>query len=381
MSEPGTARARTLLEQKIRERRMTFDEFAEFAERFAATHGESGTLSARHVQRLAAGRGEGGRSLGRPRPATARLLQRIFGTPIDRLLAPPDSEIEKDADTELQQMLHASAHVDRSVLTLLQEQLTATRRLDRQLGAVVARDEVLAKVSQVTRLLDHSTTPATREGLAAHLSELCTLSGWQALDLGARADAWRQYTLARTASAECPDPAFAAHSAAGQSFTLIDLGHTRQAADLLEVTRAKVEGRAGRLIRAWLAAAHGEALAADRQRAESLRAFDVAESLLPEDRETGEGPYVVLDPVHLSRWRGHALARIGEPSAVDVLTAALDRLDRTFTRAAVGLRVDLATALTSIGERDAASTYAVTAAAQAAEIGSNRQLRRLAALS
>lgn len=380
MSEPGAARARTLLEQKIRERRMTFEEFADFAETFAVEHGESGTLSARHMQRLAAGKGEGGRSLGRPRPATARLLQRIFGTSIDRLLAPPDTKIETDAEAELQQRLHASAHVDQSVLALLHEQLTATRRLDRQLGAVVARDEVLAKVSQVTRLLDHSTTPATREGLAAHLSELCTLAGWQALDLGDRADAWRQYTLARTSAAESPDPAFAAHSAAGQSFTLIDLGQTKQAAELLAVTRTRAEKRTGRLMRSWLAAAHGEALSADQQWTESLRAFDAADSLLPDDRGTDEGPYVVLDPVHLSRWRGHALARIGEPSAVDVLTTALDRLDPTFTRAGVGLRVDLATALTFVGEREAANAHAATAAVQAAEIGSNRQLQRLAAL-
>lgn len=80
---------RTLLEQKIWERRQTFEEFAEFAEVFAREHGEPGSVSARHVQRLAAGRGPGGRPLGPVRPATARLFERIFGVSVDELLSPP----------------------------------------------------------------------------------------------------------------------------------------------------------------------------------------------------------------------------------------------------------------------------------------------------
>lgn len=201
-AEDGFPPARTLLEQKIRERQMTYEEFARFAEAFAAKHGEAGTLSPRHLQRLAAGIAENGRSLGRPRPATARLLERILGASIERLLKPPAvPSAFTDAETELRQMLHASSHVDASVLALLSEQLAATRRLDRQLGAVVARDEVVAKVEQVRRLLDHSVRPSIREALAAHMSELCTLAGWQALDLGETADAWRRYSVATSAAA------------------------------------------------------------------------------------------------------------------------------------------------------------------------------------
>ena len=84
--------SRTVLEQKIRERRLTFEEFAEFAETFAREHGEPGTVSARHVQRLASGRGSGGRPLGEVRPATARLLERIFDMNVDELLASPVAE-------------------------------------------------------------------------------------------------------------------------------------------------------------------------------------------------------------------------------------------------------------------------------------------------
>lgn len=80
---------RTVLEQKIWERRQTFEEFAEAAEVFAREHGEPGTIGVRHLQRLVAGRGPGGRPLGPVRPATARLLERIFGSTVDELLAAP----------------------------------------------------------------------------------------------------------------------------------------------------------------------------------------------------------------------------------------------------------------------------------------------------
>lgn len=80
---------RTVLEQRIWERRQTLEEFAEYAEIFAREHNEPGSLGVRHLQRFAAGRGPGGRPLGAVRPATARLLERIFGVSVDDLLAPP----------------------------------------------------------------------------------------------------------------------------------------------------------------------------------------------------------------------------------------------------------------------------------------------------
>lgn len=84
----GLRAARTVLEQKIRERRETFEEFAEYVERFAREHDEAGTLSVRHLQRLAAGRNPDGTPLGPLRPATSRLLERIFSMSVDDLLGP-----------------------------------------------------------------------------------------------------------------------------------------------------------------------------------------------------------------------------------------------------------------------------------------------------
>src|SRR5262249_53515915 len=187
-------------------------------------------------------------------------------------------------------------------------------------------------------------------------------------------ESWQHYEDAKSAARESSLPAFEAHTAAEQAFVLIDIGETKDAVELLDATRGRAENTTSRLLRAWLAAAHGEALAADRDRSASLRAFDRAASLLPSESSPGEGPYVVLDAVHLARWRGHALARVGEPEAVGVLSSALGRLDPTFTRAETGLRVDLATAFVVRGEREQALAHVNRARSLATGIGSVRQI-------
>lgn len=91
MTKPGGAtQPRTLLEQKIRERRLTLREFIELAEEFARENKKVGTLSFRHLQRLVAGKQPDGSPLSPVRPATARLLEEIFGISVERLLAPPE---------------------------------------------------------------------------------------------------------------------------------------------------------------------------------------------------------------------------------------------------------------------------------------------------
>lgn len=86
---------RTVLERMIWERRQSLEEFAEWAEVFAREHGEVGTIGVRHLQRLVSGRGPGGRPLGTVRPATARLLERIFEMSIDELLTAPSNDVSQ----------------------------------------------------------------------------------------------------------------------------------------------------------------------------------------------------------------------------------------------------------------------------------------------
>ena len=307
---------RTLLEQRIRQRRMTYEEFIQHAETFARDNHEPGTLSLRHLQRLASGQTH--HTL---RPATARLLERLLDEPIAALLAPPRTAADEGDDpaSELRQLLDTARRVDRSTITVLHQQLDAIRRLDRQLGAIIVQDELNTKIRQVQRLATYSLAPGTREPLAALLSEMHTLAGWQALDLGNLTQAWQHYEHSRATAAQSNSTPHESHAAAEQAFVLIDAGATRDAVDLLDGARHRADTTAPRILRAWLAAAHGEALAAHGNPTASLHAFDQAAELLPDD-PGDERPYVALDVVHLARWRGHALARFGHPDAIAVLT-------------------------------------------------------------
>ncbi|WAL63765.1 hypothetical protein ORV05_22515 [Amycolatopsis cynarae] len=370
--------ARTVLEQKIWDRGETLAEFVEYAERFARETGERGTLSERNLKRLVAGRKPDGTSATRPRPATVRLLERIFETEIDRLLAPLH-DTDEEAENELRQMLNLVRRIDDSVLAVLHDQLNALRRLDRQFGAVT-HNEVVAKCRQIAQLFTHSLAPGTRAPLAALLSEISTLAGWQALDMGRPSEAWQHYEQAKSAGRESGLPAYEAHATAEQAFVLLDLDDNAAAVNLLEQARRQAEATASRALRAWLAAAHGEGLAANQQGSTALHTFDQAANLLPSE-PPGDGPFVALDPTHLTRWRGHALARSGNPQATDVLTSALRELDPTFTRAETGLRIDLATALHAQDEPAAAAIHAERARSLAAAVGSVRQQRRLAQLA
>ncbi|HEY2701448.1 MAG TPA: hypothetical protein VGJ45_38750 [Pseudonocardiaceae bacterium] len=369
---------RTLLEQKIKERRQTFEEFAEYAEVFARDHGEPGTLSVRHLQRLAAGRRSDGRPLGQPLPATVRLLEHIFGVSIDTLLATPThDEVPSNQMAETRSKLHISSRVDIATVDLLREQLGAIRRLDRQLGAIVAYNEVLGKIDQVKSLFIHSLTVNIRERLAALLSELLCLAGWQALDLGHVTEAWHHYDNARTVALEVSAPSYFALAEAGRAFVLCDITEAAAAVTMLDEVEETIAPKCSPLVRSWLAAAYGETLAANTEEKRSLCAFDRAEDLLPTDSIEPDCPYVALDPVHLARWRGGTLAQFASPDAVDVLTTALNGLDSSFIRAETALRVDLASALATIGEFSEARHQAHRASELGKRIGSKRQQRRM----
>jgi len=95
---PRVYPARTVLAQRIRERRLSLEEFCEQLEVFAREKNEVGTVSTRHVQRLAADR----LTSEQLRPATARPLERFFGSSIDELLASPENTPHKEAGSSVQ---------------------------------------------------------------------------------------------------------------------------------------------------------------------------------------------------------------------------------------------------------------------------------------
>lgn len=83
---------RTVLGLHIRQRRLSFDEFAEQLEVFARENKEVGTLSVRHIQRLAAGK----LSSDQLRPATVRLLEKFLESRIEDLLSAPQAVTSTD---------------------------------------------------------------------------------------------------------------------------------------------------------------------------------------------------------------------------------------------------------------------------------------------
>ena len=375
-SEPRPAR--TVLDAKIRERDMTLDEFATYAETFARDHGETGTLSARHLQRLIAQAANG--RVREPRPATRRLLERIFGMPVEDLLRPAHAAADADPAPEsarLAQDIASSGRVDTEAVQLFAEQIETTRRLDRRFGAVTLLGALRLHAQHMEGLLSFSTGQASHRALAAVLTDAHTLAGWQSLDRGETRAAWDHYRRACDAARAAESPALHAHALAEQAVVLADIGRTADGA--LMSARARTIGADGPpLLRSWLAAAHGEALAAHGDTAASLRAFDDAQRLLPTGpHPVGDGPYLALDAAHLARWRGHALARFGHPDAVTVLMAALDQHDTAFGRAEAGLRTDLVLAHLTSGEHDAARAELATARQIADVVGSTRQRRRL----
>ncbi len=369
---------RTVLEQRIRQQCMTFEEFVQHAETFARDNHETGTLSLRHLQRLVSGK-----PVGALRPATARLLEQLLGAPIATLLAPPRTVAADDEDpaTELRRLLHAARRIDRSTITLLHQQLDAIRRLDRQLGAIVVRDELNAKIRQVQRLTAYSLAPGTREPLAGLLSEMHTLAGWQALDLGdvpellatLRALPVRSRTirLRPTRSPTLPPNKHSSSSTPGRPATRSTCSMVPAAAPTHPRPESCEPG--------W------PPLTAKPSPPTATKPPACTPSTKPPNSypsdPADERPYVALDPVHLARWRGHALARFGHPDAITVLTDALNRLDRSFVRAEAALRIDLATALAASGNQDEASEHARRAHTLAAELGSTRQRRRLQTLA
>lgn len=313
-----------------------------------------------------------------------RIFREMYGLTDAELGFADDATADNLADTvdaglsELAGRLRSAERVDGELIDVLGAQTHHLRLLDRRFGGAVLLDQMSSHVESVSGLLTHSVRGTDREALARVLADAGALAGWQALDTGAVQRAWTHFTVARTAAAEAQRPALLAHALGEQAYALLELGRASSAAQLIDVA-AGTKGLPP-LLRAWLAAAKGEMLAAAGDSAQALRAFDAAHALLPDEPHDEPLPFLALDEVHLARWRGNALARLGRADAIDQLTAALARLDPLFVRAACTVHTDLAVAYAAAGERQQAVDEARTARQLAIQIGSERIRRRLAQL-
>lgn len=307
-----------------------------------------------------------------------RLFRDVYGRTNEELGFPSDDEDEEA--TELRSRLTIARSVDAATVEAFRRQVDSARHVDRRFGAVTLLDQLRTHVKQIESLLNYSTNLEHREPLAGVLTEVSTLAGWNALDRNAFGQAWQHYERAKAAAREAGSARLLAHATAEQAFVLIDIGETGAAVEQLAHARAIAERAASPLLRAWLAAAHGEGLSAVGDRDNALRAFDTAGTLLPENPQDAALPFIFLGGSNLDRWRGNALAKLGEPDAIDQLTDVLARVPGEFTRATGGTLVDLAFAHSAAGDREAAQHYARKARRVASQIKSDRQLRRLGTL-
>jgi tetratricopeptide (TPR) repeat protein len=310
-----------------------------------------------------------------PNQIYQRLFREVYGRTNTELGFPNQPEEDPEA-AELRARLAVARTIDRATVEVFRRQVDHARHIDRRFGALTQLDQLRTQIDQVQQLLIHCPGPQ-RPTLAGVLVEASTLAGWQALDRAALGQAWAHYERAKIAAREAGSAALLAHATAEQAFVLIELEETTAAVDQLAHARGIANGAATPLLSAWLAAAHGETLAAAGRADDARRAFDSAYSLLPANPIDPALPFLFLGDSHLDRWRGNALARDGAPDAIDQLTAALVRLPADFVRARTGLLVDLAYAHAAAGDRDAALGHARQARCLAAQIKSDRQQRRL----
>lgn len=273
------------------------------------------------------------------------------------------------------------SRLDGGLVELLCAQTQNIRLLDRRLGGTTIFQQAAAHVDTLDHLVRYALPGVHREAAADELSQAAALGGWQALDMGRTADAWRLHEVAVAAGRESGQVAALAYARAQQAYILLDAGELDAAHALVEAGQHHAGTRVSPVLRAWLHAAKGEVLAALGERDGALRALDAATDTLPANAQDDALPYLMLDAGHLARWRGHCLARLGDDGAIDDLARALDVMgEGQYGRAEVSLRVDLALAFQARGDTHESHAHARRAAELAVRTGSERQRRRIAEL-
>lgn len=188
-----------------------------------------------------------------------RLFREFYGRTSEELGFPPEL-VDNDTE-ELRARLAVARTIDAATVELFGQQIEHARRVDRKFGGLTQLDALRSQITQLELLLDFSTTNGHREALAATLAETAALAGWQALDRNALDQAWRLHQTAKAAARAAESPQLLAHATAQQAYVLIDLGEEAAAVEQLAAARTTAEHTAAPLLRAWLAAAHGEGLA------------------------------------------------------------------------------------------------------------------------
>lgn len=280
-------------------------------------------------------------------------------------------------ELELAARLATSTKVDAALIAALAGEVEALRRQDRTFGAALLSERMGALVHQLVQLMDYSLMPDTTAALAEVLADAATLAGWQAVDTGNTARAWEHFTTATHAARIAGSNILLAHALGERAYAILQTGDASTA--LTTVTHALTLNGLPPRVQAWLNAASGEFAANADASDDALRAFEAAAQALPDTGSSDEeSPFILLDHTALTRWRGSALARLGDPDALQHLDAALNAPpgDNTI-RGTAGLHTDLATAHAALRDREQALHHLREAERLARQIGSQRLQHRL----
>ena len=291
----------------------------------------------------------------------AKVLRALLGMTNAELLGEEAgataTNITADDYDVLIQRIDSAHNVSGSLVETMLRQTELIRTMDRQLGAPGVVDQMQAHLATLSDALAFAVLPTARRPVARALAGAATLAAWQALDVGAADRAWRHYETAKSAARDAGDLLFLSHAMGEQAYVLLDAGRTELAVELLLEAREAGGPRLSPRLSAWLYAAEAEMCAHAGMTDDCQRALDSAAHALPagDEPRDPEMPSIFLNESHLTRWRGNALALVGEDSAVLDLRAALESLDSSFTRARAGVHCDLAQAHAFRGEYDEAA--------------------------
>jgi transcriptional regulator with XRE-family HTH domain len=225
--------------------------------------------------------------------------------------------------------------LDRALLDDLDALTDVYRRMDRRLGGATLFDDLARHLQRVTAFRHASMTGPNRQRLASIAGDVATLMGWQSLDTGRTARAWKSFRRATDAAREAENPALEAFAIAEAAYIPLLSGNHRAALPLLRRARDLAQPVGSPALRAWLCGAEAEAHAAAGDAEACLRALDCAETAL-DGAQPDETPHWVahFDRSHLVRWQGQCLVQLARPAtAQPILQEAIRSVDVSFVRA------------------------------------------------
>ncbi|WP_328725690.1 helix-turn-helix transcriptional regulator [Streptomyces sp. NBC_00259] len=312
----------------------------------------------------------------------AQILRPVLGVTDEELFgrhaptAPPPAVGGYD---ELISRIDSARSVSHTMVKTFMDQTELLRTVDRQMGAASLVDQMTGHLTTLEDALTFAVLPETRRPVALALAGAATLAAWQALDAGGVERAWRHYELGKRAAQEADEPMYLAHATAEQAYVLNDAGRPEMAVQLVREAQRLGGSQISPRLQAWLYAAEAELCAKAGMAGDCRHAIEKADAALPAGTEARDPDMlsIFLNGGHLARWRGNALALLGDDDALGSLYTALDEADPTFVRATSGLRCDLAQAHVAREEYAQAQEHLQQARLLANRTGSVRYRRRV----